>query len=803
LRHDRRLTASSALVLATLLTGLLAVTSHGQPTTLQVTHSYPTMLSNAVDYDDGDPNLAFTGMGGTVVANFVVNENDPHPWNNSDSPPAGSSDSTVRTLGFVYDVKRVSNPSASLDKIFVAAGKAGILRFSRTPSIGTDPDYGVQPFQQPNDLAYVLDVVDIAGVRFIVLGTRTILDTSGAVYVLEEVSGPATLRGWQILGAPVLGIAASYNAASGNVMLLVGTACQGLRRYDFSTTGQSPTWPPIGAGSLGQPTAQYPNLSSCPNPPCGPIWRDIAIDAINQRAYVSAFKDGLFAFDLTTGLSVVSGWPYLQPNTYVHRLDFEPVGGYLVATLGPAYSKERQHLGICEKPVPCYSSDPLDDADASASGLRLFQPMTSGAQPVGEWSGAVVKDFLVRDVAIRRVSSTSYRFYLASGTRGFEIVTGANTGGGWTLQLAGAYGDSDADKVAPGSMDDLVFNADRSVLYGGTEGKLVAFDTTVGMGLLLDDVTDVESSAGAVFVEHVLHGGYELVLGKGQDFVSVFDAATRLNPVFTHSIDAKGRGLLFQVVNNGLNPSGDPWVYWVNYNLDVDLAGTPWDTNGTVRAVRLTGPAPCASGCEMARWLDTSSQPYPPGGPLLRRLDGIAVRGDLSGEHAIYVNFSPRDSSYPNLGLLILKAVWNPVRRLADVSLEAVVVAQTNVPTAPAGGVTWDASANRVYAAYGCNGIAMYELSGAYSAAPSYRPLSGVPIHIAPATIGSDKYVYVSTLNSGIALIKASTSSDFINSTPIWLVTPHQSNMVLVDPSNPLLLHIADGGGGVHRAVGQ
>jgi hypothetical protein len=563
--------------------------------------------------------------------------------------------------------------------------------------------------------------------------------------------------------------------ANGYVTVLTATECAGLRRYDIPDTMFPPAFPST-YDAWDPVTIEGTHL----------FLRDIEIHEglATPRAFVAVYRGGIYAFDLpspTSGGGLVEaggGWPFEVANdTFHHGLALDPQQNRLVVAAGPALKGEIQHFGDCSIPIAC---DGSGQASPSNSGIYVYgsvhttAPVQEASLGMDDTSGLPIGGAPV-NVAIRPNGATSYYLDVASDVQGLQVVEGRMGPFGWTLTVRGAYGAD--DEIPTGPFDDLVVYQD--VLYGANEGHISTYRVTSAPTFLDQPLAVVTGSGvGAITFAPDVPTNNPRVFGAKHDGIAYYDVgANKDDPPFLGLLENHGRASTCLALPGygGQNP----WWLYVPNQVD-DFQTLP--NRGGVRVFNVTRKTP-AEAVELGRWLDTTER-------ALIDLRAVASAGN---EHAVWVSYSPVEGGTDvSLGILVLKATYTTNPKEEGVPL--------------VGRMHHDASANRLYVALGCDGIAMYHVSNPLTPTLiAHRSTPGkTALHLRP-TPWSSAHVLISflTYGDGVALLDASTASAFTTATMQTIQNRFQATVTLRDPLDSNSFTVGDARGGVHHVKGQ
>lgn len=179
--------------------------------------------------------------------------------------------------------------------------------------------------------------------------------------------------------------------------------------------------------------------------------------------------------------------------------------------------------------------------------------------------------------------------------------------------------------------------------------------------------------------------------------------------------------------------------------------------------------------------------------------------------HVVWVNFSSKaDLNEPKEGLMVLTAHWNGSS--VDFSFVSKTYFEGLVPDdqdGVSGRLTYDPVRLKLYASYGADGVAMYNVSDPLTpqleGAHSWLWLAENPmtsLHLWP---GPGNHVYVALMNWGVGIIDATSAQSFAQG---FAFGPYETAAICdaffdapPDPGFPdrSAVYVADGIGGVHR----
>lgn len=802
-------------------------TADAQVAQAQVTDTYPFTQCFAVTSTVG--NRVWTGTG-TGVYVFDAPSGEP-------TLAAGVANQ-LRPSGIVREI------AATEDHLYVAAGRAGLVRFRRDHP-DKNPTWAVDAVAE-NVEVWAIDVpVRLGTTDIVLMGTND--GSTGSLRLLHAsaTSNTAPFE-WDSVtySAPVYALA---SRVSGNTLtLLVGTACgaissggggltfASLYRHDVDLSSGPPTAIPswsatwtaeelVGSVSVTAPT----------------FVRDIAIEPDGSAAYVAAFTRGVHKLDLSgSGLSEVltSGWPLRAPNGLPGRADGVAVhdgalGHLLAVTFGPRLRDEQQVWGdICSAPVAC--DDPmLADSDLAYSGVRLYD-LSSGAPalaaelPTGGCS-TPPDDCLKgqpQKVALREIAGPALLVDLASETGGYELGRAEFGGGGLSLARVGAWSKHD-DNLPLGSNDDMIQIEDSLVV--GFESGIAAYDLNAAEPL--DHPVDVVSNVSAILLTgfEAVAGYPAMVFGSaqigGSNFFEVAGAGTSsIDLIHRGALVTNGRVYGHFALDASRTPDGTPWLIILN-NADPDTTkGCP------------TGLQPGPSVIVYRLNTNASNQIVPRLAVALGRfLPKVCETPSRSGYflscHAqpaggndvvVWVGYGPINHGVvgsveygePDAGLLVLKATFQAGAPTPDDDRVGFTYlgkspAMLDALGVPPGRITFDPASQRVYGAFGCNGLAAWEIASLLSvpSAPSgtwTASATGAAGSLLQPVPGPTPWIYVTDLGGRVWVLDGSDVSagpvgSYLSRGQPNALWPADSTVGGSPP--PPAFFLADGRGGLHR----
>lgn len=194
-----------------------------------------------------------------------------------------------------------------------------------------------------------------------------------------------------------------------------------------------------------------------------------------------------------------------------------------------------------------------------------------------------------------------------------------------------------------------------------------------------------------------------------------------------------------------------------------------------------------------------------PGEPCLA-LESLAVLpvssgGGGPGEHAVYVAYRPSPGGPQEAGILVLRTALGD-DGVAGLSLQTRHATWTaadgpfvNESFRP-GWMTLDPETGRLYAAWACGGIAMYDVATdpfapALIARRAFDPsaaggLGRTPLQVLPGPrVGPEEWVYISFLNRGVGLLDATNARSFERARILPAPMRFQTAGMALDPFAP------------------
>ena len=517
-----------------------------------------------------------------------------------------------------------------------------------------------------------------------------------------------------------------------------------------------------------------------------------------------------------------------------HALALHEELGLLVVALATPFGAEVQQFGTCSTPSPCGAGTVHHDGAGLQTGLRVYDnlegtPTLVGCLGLDPRVTPPIPTPLTKppvSVSIRPRFEDFFQIDVASDVGGFQTVSATLNGqgscgsGAWYLDRVGGWDEEDG--VPASSMDDVVIN--DGVLYAANEIGLWTYDVSGPVTEQLDDVDAFETSKWAILLKAADGDGfparlYAPGLLAGTVFYDI-DGANALTPVVSQTpLKTGGRPYEAFPITGLASCEGGPerWLYIVNTD-DTQFGGCepPGEQNtGSVHVYRVNGelePDPLLTTPRLGVYGPSDCPgPLPPLSQHGYFLGVYVTPAD--GGHAVLVSYGPRNQE-PTCGLLVLHATYDPTSCQVDFSFVRKVAFRMDPPSTQVGRLTYDAARGLLYAAYGCSGIAMYDISdpldplevGHYEF--SSADGEAVALQMTPAP---DDHVFVTLLSPGIGIVDASDATSFgqgfIAGTPH--TTRFQANAIVRAPvqdpayEDGATIFLANGRGGVHRMVFQ
>ena len=765
----------------------------------------------------------YAGLGGGIV---VLTDDSV----TADPELAGGNDQ-LRSGGVTCEISLTS------DSVYVAAGKRGLVRF---PRLDLQDKLTVAETVD----AEAVDATSLSEGEIVLVGTND-SDADGMLHLVTRGSldDQPELQDSDSIGAPIHALASYVH--DDTLTVLVGTACAStccpgatasLWRYDLDVSSGLPT-------ALPNPTAYWSALEETSpgvmiNMPT--FVRDIVIDAEEDVAFVAAHERGVYRLSLATGglvQTTSAGWPIMEsgggPYRYVGLALHKPTTSetLLAASLGETYPEHRQEWGTCDDITICSGDD--IEATSALTGIRLFEVSATAPVQVGSINviddacrdGTPPEDCPVRltkaptKLSVRAQDGNSFRLDVVVGSHGLQVVQVERDGGDWSLSKEGSFDEGDGFPV--GSCDDVIQMGDD--LIASFERGVIAFDVEAAESdptdpEILDSLSVPASLSGSILLAGLSASGYPKMV-----FGSEHDAGVRFSELRDVNQDGKtdaiqnlgvqptnGKCYSQSVVPPNQTPDGKAWLLAINTRDNESMVqGNP---NSGLRLYRLTAtgghvdPGVPTDVQLLASYSpDASEQEDCEEGEMGSFLDGLVGSTSSSNLFSVWVTYGPRDMlNEKQAGLLTLKGTFhhgNP-----RVTFE--FVGKTPLPSdcdqtdSYVGRLTMG-SDGRMYAAYGCHGIAAFSPESPGTAATLEDVWDGSTSGLTAlhARLGMNNRVFVTFLNDRIAAFNASD----LAAGPLaagWADTEYQPNALWPAPSSlsgKPAFWVADGKGGLHR----
>ena len=656
----------------------------------------------------GDPNLVFSGSGSAVV----VLESDPLDGDlNFFGPLSGA---RIDVGGLVRELALVG------DDLYVAAKRAGLVRLVRTGNTWSEdfrfalPTNGANDQEQAFSLATWEYTVPSGGGS--VSGVRVLVGTSdelggGKLYLIDPNASSPVLDVLTTTGE-VWTIAAAEGFVADKFTVLVGTACNGIGRFEFD----------LDAAAI--PSVSGPAVLS------SFFVRDIELEAQgsgNGRAFVALNRAGEAILSLNGGgMSLAAGpvqpklgSPTLTPITYCNGLSYDPVWKRLAVVLGPWFREEKQFGSDERIPIPCTL---VPEIDAIDRGVVVYSAVTNSlVEQVWDVTTveSIAKPIPAIEVRVRSGTSSSYFLDLAGGDGGTHSFLAEVDGqGNWTLDRAEEALDQRL-LVSLVTTDEVLVQ--QAALYGANEYSLSAYERTIGLAppLLVPAAVVVAEPANTITGFPEPHAR---LYTTGFSGIRIYDASgpNRLAPIPGPSlIPSEGDRGLASRATYGLSPdfiTTPRWLVKASFGeSDVGL------NTGSLQlydvGLATTGDDPQVR--RVSSWLHRGD--FPAGFALPNAsLRDLAIR-PAGNQQYWYVSYGPKPASSEagqsfaaetHIGLLTLRIRLLPNDRIVIelVDREPIVVAeQGNAPWR----VTYDSARSRIYLALASQGVACFDASNA------------------------------------------------------------------------------------------
>ena len=625
------------------------------------------------------------------------------------------------------------------DSLWVAAQRGGVVRFVR--ETGGDqwvtPTGGFTSFRFPangpddsEDVRSMCVWEDGTGGVRVLAGTGLDGTKDGTPYLLDPDAAQPLLDSFTLNGEiwamdAVDGLYVDPGTQEPRVTVVVGTACDGIYRYDF----------PLSATSIPASTASIGSQAG--------FVRDVVIDpdTTRARAFTAHHNLGIGMVSLANGgLTVLQPAQVLDPSatpTYALDLDFDEQHEILAVAAGPFFGAEFQYGGESRIPVPCTAFDQAESD--SASGTYVFDVSNDQFTQLFFEQGDQVEwkddNFpRVYAVGLRVEDTENFALDLAAVT-GLHSIICQFQGGTWTrTEVDDTYGHDQGMLLI--TTDEVLFQEDA--IYTAAEFALAVSDRAGASPPPMFPPAEIVQAKPV----NALAGFPEpdaRVFGSGTDGVIFFDTsgANRLDPQQGAGIyrkDGRGYGI---GTTTGLGIATLPpleiprWLIIVN---PMDQTAVPANSTGSLQLIRVddaTSPGD-PDVKQVLRWYHRqgggSLPPLLPNASLYR----VAVRTISNLEQAWYVSFGPLRATINETtqqtiyegergsGLLTLRvrAELNQQTGGVDHSIEAmsrirVIEPGPEDPDAEDPMiVTYDAGRGYVYLALGTEGLAVFDVSG-------------------------------------------------------------------------------------------
>lgn len=739
---------------------------------------------------------------------------------------------TWSTSGVVLDL------ALAPDFAYVAAFRDGVRAFDRADPGREATSSPGRPGEQALSIAWC----ELGPRRFVALGSEGYgAERGGGVALYEHLRERRELR---LVSSCELGatyaVALSTRAAApgAELVLLAGTGCSadgGLVRLDLHVAEDE-------VRVVRRARWSAPDQGGAPKPT---VVRDILLDGQRDVAYVAAFWDGVWAFDLSAeeGLAPLAGkeWPLRVPNSpadghgcrceprfercaaVAHSLaltgEISPGVRHLLVGYGPPRVDVScvQFLSDANGYPPCNLSaappelhDCPDPASrAPALGVYAYELGHGGASaaPVAARSGAGALGYIgliPAALAAAGESEGGYDVYTAGAAFGLQVLRFERDGTRWRVSRKRSWSAASPARLAMPAFDDLVLaDGERPVLYASTEGSIAAFELSGDHPLSQprsQGRTPHRRNPTAPWTSK--SPGIELARFDG-DAPRLVGTSRRGGLVVLDTRDpAKPRDLGPEVDRGGFGyglvatrgvgaRSCERWLLSAQEVRDARPAGGSWSvrlwsfgSDAEPRDPGATAPIELASFATPAgdrRELSGLSTLEHGGARIVYALYGPAT--DLSGAapRAGGAGVQALRATVDSGGACELRASGEPVPAFDDATSEHRGVRST-----------LDPQARRLYAAWvGC--LAVYDVSE--PTAPrllARRDLRGVPgayglvpapvqVAVGPALDGR-RYAYVALLNDGLWVLDVTDARSFESAPFVRFETPWQTTAVLVDP---------------------
>ncbi|MBI4881568.1 MAG: hypothetical protein HY812_18185 [Planctomycetes bacterium] len=620
------------------------------------------------------------------------------------------------------------------------------------------------------------------------------------------------------------------------VTLLVGTACDGVKRFDVT---------PAELTSLNVDISND-LTTSWTHPTAGPLFcRDILVHIHNAGpsqvayAFLAAHHDGVFRLQLNAASPPQSAitfpnpggtWPILCGNANAKAVGVHE--NYLVIGRGDNYYTEQQHYGECSIPVACSGDEyrgGLESVPQSEKGVFVYS-LTSGAT-LGDTAGFVKSNTGkgVKQLATRSITATSCWIDVAADNFGYlryRFDAGPPPAVVQDASFAREQG------VLINAVDEVSIHeiGGQRVLYASLENALTAHNLSAG------GLPGPSLPGGVIYPVHaaVLAGVTETLpphLVTSMTSADFFDLSAPLQPAkwVNGPLDTEDRANYFVDTAVGvapvIPPGGDlpAWFYSVfdsvnDTGVEYPVAGFEiWDLGAQALEDRDVSQV---SLFTKVTDFDMSS---PLGTDTIKHYGGILVRGETGLQNAVYVGYGPRPgatvlgnpiNAEAGAGLLIYKVryevdqkgEWHPLITRTDQVSAPLSGLYPGCEQRPAW-ISYSAATNSIYVAYGCLGVARFPLTSDYTAGtPSVRDstvfVDGHALtRSALYAMDDGASVYTCYLGGVPSIIAKEPVSGFGTGTPGYYHTPMQPLHLVEDTTAPGAFFLADARGGIHRVL--
>lgn len=766
--------------------------------------------------------------------------------------------------------------------VYVAAGSRG-LQVRKRPALGTVASFPVAG--RAWTLAWV---AANATHNLIFVGTHTpdgfdhqlhgellVFDHDTSVPLSENVSSPnpRLLTATPIaLGAPAWSVAASteipppagvtIDPGALGVCVLVGIQSGGcytsapppLRRLDFAYTGgATPAVTVVSTldwnGDFRQ--GQY----------FGRFIRDCVIDGAHDRAYAGAYWDGVYAFDLASGLAQVNapGWPIKHLNaqsqvelSYSNALALDPSpGGGVPARLlvgrGWPLATETQYIGDCTA-APCNQSEAPAEALVSNPpthfGVASYALDVSGAHSVAleavreTVDAAHERKLTCEALAIRKLANGDYQIDIAADSLGFHVLRARNTSGSWSLAPDGEWStDPPPAKLPLHAFDDAVIvdEPQGRQLYVATELGTIGFGIGGSSPTPLAIATPQLAKNGGVVLAAFANPTGRLIAGTSAGRpdspggLAFYDTQSPSAPVLVSGSQQLHRGGFgYGIAARTGFSAGERFLYavserkpdatleWAVRAWDIGGAGSPLDP---LSAANACTPTPCQ---QSEPCVSAGQEPRCLGAYLANsraetidaRLEAVAAIDGGTNTHIVYALYAPEGRiRLGPAGVLVLKLVQvgqNTALQFVT-TVDAWSDADSNFhPTR----ITVDSANQLLYAAWATGGIACYDISSPLApvrldalklSARTGEGLRKATVQVVPGPVaisqsGVTRYLYVAELNDGVEIYALDPTGHLVpKHAPIPM--RWQTIALAPDPGDPYSVYVCQGRAGIDKVT--